>query len=177
MAILTLGTIVLMPLILPWEVGGMDVDPWSIARPLLILIVLPMGVGMMINSLAARWAALSAPVFLKIGSASLILLFVVLIFGNFKSLLRVMGSGAIAVSIVYVLGLFICGWLLGGPEVGTRGVLGLTTAARNFGAAMVPASGSLPDPNVNVMIIVNAIVGLVMTFLIAMWIRRKTALI
>jgi len=53
------------------------------------------------------------------------------------------------------------------------GVLGIATAARNFGAALVPAASSFSDPKVTIMIIVGAIVCLVVSFLAAGWLRRK----
>ncbi len=52
------------------------------------------------------------------------------------------------------------GWLVGGSKSQVRGVLGLSTTARNFGAALVPASNSFTDPKVTIMIIVGAIVCL-----------------
>ena len=55
-----------------------------------------------------------------------------------------------------------------------RGVLGLATAARNFGAALAPAD-CLDDPDVTVMVIVGALVCIVVTFAAAGWVRRRTA--
>ena len=65
------------------------------------------------------FAARSAPVLAKIGNASLLLFFVLLIALNVRLLLGVLGSGAILVAVLYFAGLFIIGWLLGGskPEV------------------------------------------------------------
>ena len=59
-----------------------------------------------------------------------------------------------------VLG-FGIGWLLGGPDAGTRRVMALGTGQRNIAAALVVASQSFDDPKVVVMVIVVAIVGLI----------------
>jgi hypothetical protein len=52
--------------------------------------------------------------------------------------------------------------------------MGLATAGRNFGAAIVPAANSFSDPKVTIMIIVGAIVCLVVSFIAAGWLRGKT---
>jgi len=116
-----------------------------------------------------------APVLAKIGNAALLLLFVLMVALNFRALLGVVGSGAILAALLYFAGLFIIGWLLGGSKTEVRGVLGLATAARNFGAALVPAASSFTDPKVTIMIIVGAIVCLVVSFIAAGWVRRRMA--
>jgi len=50
--------------------------------------------------------------------------------------------------------------VLGGPAGDTRRVLGLGTAQRNIAAALVVSRQSFDDPNVVVMVVVVAIVGL-----------------
>jgi predicted Na+-dependent transporter len=52
------------------------------------------------------------------------------------------------------------GWALGGSTRETRSVMGLGTAQRNIAAALVVANQSFEDPNVGVMVVVVAIVGL-----------------
>ena len=56
---------------------------------------------------------------------------------------------------------FGIGWLLGGPDAGTKRVMALGTGQRNIAAALVVASQSFDDPKVVVMVIVIAIVGLI----------------
>ena len=129
--------------------------------------------GMLLKSCAATFAGRAAPVLGKIGSASLVLLFVLLVVLNFHDLLGVIGSGAILATLLYFAGLFILGWLLGGSKPEVRGVLGLATTARNFGAALVPAASSFTDSKVTIMIIVGAIVCLIVAFLAARWLRRR----
>jgi BASS family bile acid:Na+ symporter len=177
MGLLTVGTILFLPFALPLMIAGLHTDPLSIARPLLLLVALPLAAGMLIKSFAATLASRVAPVLAKIGDAALLLLFVLLIALNVRALLGVLGSGAILAALLYFAGLFIIGWLLGGSKAEMRGVLGLSTTARNFAAALVPAATSFTDPNVTIMIIVGAIVCLVVTFVAAGWVRRKTMLI
>ena len=131
MGLLTLGTILFLPFALPLMIRGLQANPWTIARPLVLLIVLPLAAGILVNNLAATFAASAAPVLAKIGNASLLLFFVLLIALNVRLLLGALGSGAILVALLYFAGLFIIGWLLGGSKPEVRGVLGLATAGRN----------------------------------------------
>ncbi len=172
-ALLTAGTILFMPFALPLMIAGLTADPWSIARPLLMLIIAPLAVGMVVKSFAASFAARAAPLLGKIGNAALLLLFVLMIVLNFRALLGVLGSGAILAALLFFVALFAFGWLLGGSR---RSVLGLATTARNFGAALAPAENCFDDPKVTVMIIVGAIVCLVVSFSAAGWVRRRPTL-
>jgi len=175
MGLLTIGTIVFLPFALPLMVPGLQAAPWSIARPLVLLIVLPLAGGMFVNQVAAVPAGRAAPVLAKIGNAALLLLFVLLVGLNCTALLGVVGSGAILAALLFFAGLFVIGWLLGGASSRERGALGLATAARNFGAALVPAASSFSDPKVTLMIVVGAIVCLVVCFLAAGWLRRNAS--
>ena len=170
MALLTAGTILFLPFALPLMIPRLNADPWGIARPLLVLIIVPLAAGMLIKSRAETFAARAAPVLAKLGNASLLLLFVLLVALNARALLAVIGSGAILAALIFFTALFVFGWLLGGAQ---RSVLSLATAARNFGAALAPAENCFDDPKVTVMIIVGAIVCLVVTFVAAGWVRRR----
>jgi bile acid:Na+ symporter, BASS family len=172
MALLTAGTILFLPFALPLMIPGMQSDPWSIARPLLLLIVLPLAAGVLVKCHADSLATWARPLLARIATVTLVLLFVLLIALNWRALLEVIGSGAILAAILYFAGLFIIAWLIGGPEPEERAVLGLATTARNFGSALVPATSSFRNPHVTIMIIVGAIVCLVVSFVAAGWARR-----
>ena len=101
------------------------------------------------------------------------LLFLLLLGFNFSALLGVVGSGAILAAILYVIGLFAVAWIFGLAVPKEKEVLALATSARNFGAALVPAAASFDDPAVTTALIVNAIVGLVLSFLAAAWLVRR----
>ena len=174
MALLTFGTILFLPFVLPWLVPGLTASPWSIAKPLVLTIVVPMAAGMVIQKIAAPVSQRAAPILAKIGTLCLLVLFILLIALNVKALLGVIGSGAIAAAILYVVGLFALSWVgsfrFHGEE---KGIVALATSARNFGAALVPAANSFSDPAVTIMITVSAIVGLAACFLATVWVRGR----
>jgi BASS family bile acid:Na+ symporter len=176
MVLLTAGTILFLPFGLPIMIPGLHANAWLIARPLLLLIVLPLVAGMLVKGWAASFARRMAPILAIISNTALLLLFALLFFLNLRALLGVIGSGAILAAILYAVGLFALSWLSSRPFE-QRKVLALGTAARNFGAALVPAVSNFADPKITVALIVNAIVGLAFSFAAAAWLRgRKVGL-
>jgi BASS family bile acid:Na+ symporter len=173
MILLTLGTMLFMPLALPALVPGLNTPPLDIAGPLLLVIFAPLAAGMIVRPLLGSRAEFSARFLSRIGTASLLVLFALLIGLHIPALMDVLGSGAIAATVLFFIILFAAGWLLGGKRPEERGVLALGSSARNFGAAFVPATGGLRDPGVTLMLTMSAIVGLVMSFLAARWVRNR----
>jgi BASS family bile acid:Na+ symporter len=171
MTLLTAGTTLFLPFGLPLIIPDLQASPWSIARPLLIFILTPLAIGMLMQS---RGLLVSArPVLAKLANISALVLIVLLIALYFGDLLEIVGSGAIAASAIFIAGLFAAGYLLGGPQVGTKGALGLATAARNIAAALVPASQNFSDSKIMLMVVCCTIVTLLMLVPTAAWLRRK----
>jgi BASS family bile acid:Na+ symporter len=174
MLLCTFGTIFFMSLALPLFVAGLSMHPWEITRPLLLLIVVPLLAGMMLRPIAACWAEKGARLLSWVGNAALLVFSVVLLARNLPALMHVIGSGAIAAALIYFVLLFAAGWLVGGSSPEVKGAMALGVSARNFGAAFIPATGSLRDPGIIVMLTVSAIVGLASSFFAARWVRRRT---
>jgi BASS family bile acid:Na+ symporter len=173
MALLTLGTTLFMPCALPLVIPGLQASPWSIARPLVVFILTPLAVGMLLQSQKPALSNAAQPIFAKLGNISVLVLLALLVVRHFRDLLGVLGSGAIAASAVFFAGLYAAGYLLGGSRVEIKGVLGLGTAARNVGAALVPASQSFSDPKIMIMLVACTIVMLIVLVPAASWLRRK----
>jgi predicted Na+-dependent transporter len=64
------------------------------------------------------------------------------------------------------------GWIVGGHVIGIRRAVGLTTAARNVGVALVIATASFPDSAAVTAVIFVAIFQTVGLVLIALWMGR-----
>jgi BASS family bile acid:Na+ symporter len=172
MGLLTLGTILFLPMALPLMIGGFQADAWSIARPLLLFIVLPLVGGMFVRSFFAPLASRAAPILGVIGNAALVTFFVLLIALNFRALLGILGSFVIFSALLYFAGLFFISYLLSFAKPDARGALALATTGRNFGAALAPAASSFNDPKITTMILVGAIVCIIVSFGAARWLRR-----
>src|SRR3954464_4580548 len=55
MVLLMGGSIVFMPLALPLMIPGLSADPWGIAKPLLVVMVIPLAVGFAIALAKPAW--------------------------------------------------------------------------------------------------------------------------
>lgn len=172
--LLSAGTIAFMALAMPSMVPGLASAPWAIARPMLLLILLPLAVGLLMRATVPVMAQRLAPFLARIGNASLLVLFAMLVVLNFPRLIGVLGSGAVAAAILYTGGLFVLSRMVMPRRTHERGLLALGACARNFGAALVPVASSFRDPDVGLMIIVCAIVDLAVSFAFASWMARQS---
>jgi bile acid:Na+ symporter, BASS family len=160
MVLLMVLTVVYMPLVLPLLLEGVSVDPMKIARSLLLLMLLPLGVGLVVNARFGSIAEKMRVALNRISTLSLALLIGLLLLTNVQNVLALFGTRGIFASVLFLLAGAGIGWLMGGPGVGTKGVLALGTAQRNIAAALVVGGKDFDDPKVQVMIVVVAVVGL-----------------
>jgi bile acid:Na+ symporter, BASS family len=161
MVLLMVVTVGYLPIVLPLMLPGVTVDPWKIARSLVLLMLLPLATGLALKARYEDLARRVKPVLDWISNVSLILLVLLITAANIDKVLQVFGTRGILAGLLFIaLGLGI-GWLLGGSDASTKRVMALGTGQRNIAAALVVASQSFSDPKVVVMVIVVAIVGLV----------------
>jgi bile acid:Na+ symporter, BASS family len=161
MVLLMVVTVGYLPVVLPLLLEGVSVDPWKIARSLILLMLLPLAVGLALKAYYEAMAARVKPALDWISNVSLILLVLLISAANIDKVLDVFGTRGILAGLLFIAFGFAIGWLLGGPGNDTRRVLALGTAQRNIAAALVVGSQSFSDPKVVVMVIVVAIVGLI----------------
>ena len=161
MVLLMVVTVGYLPMVLPLLLPGVAVNPAKIAQSLVLLMLLPLGIGLALKSRYEELAARVKPVLDRISNVSLILLVVLITAANIDKVLEVFGTRGILAGLLFIALGFGIGWLLGGPGNDTRRVLALGTAQRNIAAALVVGSQSFSDPRVVVMVIVVAIVGLI----------------
>lgn len=160
MVLLMVLTVGYMPLVLPLLIEGVSVDPTKIARSLVLLMLLPLGAGLLVKARFCHVADGIRNTLNRISSLSLALLIVLLLVTNIQNVIGLFGTRGILASILFLLGGVGIGWLLGGPAFGTKGALALGTAQRNIAAALVVGGKNFDDPNVLVMVVVVAVVGL-----------------
>jgi bile acid:Na+ symporter, BASS family len=160
MVLLMVVTVGYLPLVLPVLLPGVSVNPAKIARSLFLLMLLPLAGALAVKARFAVAAARTKPVLDRVSNLSLILLVLLITAANINNVLAVFGTHGILAGLLVIAVGFGIGWLLGGPGMDTRRVLALGTAQRNIAAALVVGSQSFSDPQVVVMVVVVAIVGL-----------------
>jgi BASS family bile acid:Na+ symporter len=175
MVMLMVLTVGFMPLALPLLLEGVSVDPLKIARSLVLLMLLPLGVGLAVNARFAHFAQEWRGPLNRLSSLSLTLLIVLLLMTNIRNVIALFGTRGILASILFLIGGASIGWVLGGPGLGTKGVLALGTAQRNIAAALVVGGKDFDDPRVLVMIVVVAVVGLLILMPLARVLGSRSA--
>jgi BASS family bile acid:Na+ symporter len=173
MMLLMVGTIVFMPLALPFIVPGVKADPLDIAKPLLILMLLPLGFGFALARRNRRWLAGLLAFVKKVSNLAFVLLLVLMVGLNLKTMAATLGSFAIGTYALFVVMLVATGYLLSGPDKSTRDVFALGAGNRNISAALVVATAGFDDPAITVMLLIAAVVGLVVLLLLAKAMRRR----
>ena len=157
MVLLMVATVIYAPVVVPLVVEGAEVDPWDIASSLIVLMLIPLGIGLVIK---ARYAELAdgwvGPVG-QISSVALLLGIGAALFVSWRDIVGAIGSWIfIGTAIVLVAGL-ATGYLAGvGRSKSDKTVLGFATAQRNIAAAIVVATSL--GGNVMVLTLVGALI-------------------
>jgi predicted Na+-dependent transporter len=133
------ATVLYMPLVVPLAVPNASVNPWSIAMPLMLTMLLPLGIGLSVRELSPAWAELLRPAMGTTSSIALAVLVVMTFLSNLRGILNLLGTGAIVAA-------FLIGYVLGGHDPEIRGALGLATGQRNISAATVVATQASTTP-------------------------------
>ncbi len=176
MVLLMVTTVLYMPVVLPLMLSGVDISAWDIAKSLIFLMLLPLGVALLTK---ARWSDIADGLQPHMAQASSLSILVLLVGGvilAWDSIVSLIGTGGIISIFVFLLVSLALGYFAGGSDPGTRSVMGLGTAQRNISAALVVGGQNFSDsPNVLVTVIVAGIVGLVLLMPIAGELGRRMA--
>ncbi len=137
MVLLMVVTIVYMPVVLPLLLPGVSVNPWDIAKSLIVLMLIPLAIGLLVKSHSPDAADHWQPVMNKISGLAILILLVVGLGLNISNILNLIGSGGILALLLFIIGSLLIGFLLGGRDLSVRSVMGLGTAQRNVSAAIL----------------------------------------
>jgi bile acid:Na+ symporter, BASS family len=145
MLLASVGTVVCMPLTVPLLTEGLSASPWAIAKPLLLVVLLPMAIGVIIRRQADAFASKMLPFVKKLAGIAGLLWAVLCLIIYGKALLGVAGSFAVASELVF-FGIIFFGiyWLGFGLPYEQKIVLSIGVTTRNLGACLTPLL-SVPD--------------------------------
>ena len=140
MVLLMVVTVAYAPIVVPLAVEGASVEAMDIAGSLVVLMLIPLGVGLVIRAryagLADAWVGTAG----QISNVALMLGIGASLLVSWRDILGAIGSWIfIGTAIVLAAGL-VAGYLAGfGRAPGDRSVAALATAQRNIAAAIVVA--------------------------------------
>ena len=151
------ATVVLLPLMAPLLMKGLTLNIWSLAKPLLLLVLLPLVVCAAIKAWASPVADRLFPVAKRLGGISTLVTLGFVVVFHFRDIVRTVGSFAIGAEVLFLLGLAFVSYRLGfGLKQGQRSAMALAMATRN-GAPMLAVFTAFPDqdPRMLVMILLS----------------------
>jgi BASS family bile acid:Na+ symporter len=177
MLLTSAGMVTLMPFAVPVVVKGLTVDAWAIAKPLLMVVLLPLAIGMAILHASRGSAGRLQPFVKKTTVLATIALAVLSIVVYGKDLLGVKGSLAVAAQIVFFLVVTILPYWFGfGLRHEQKIVLSVGMATRNIGAALAPLFlASDMDQRAVVMVVLGLPIMVGFAFLASRWFGHPAA--
>jgi BASS family bile acid:Na+ symporter len=174
MLLLTVGTVALLPILLPILIPGRSADPWPILRPLLFTMLLPLALGVAIRRWSPKIADRLRPAVGILSNISMAVAVLLLSVLQVEAMIATFGSGTILAAVAYLTLLVVCGYAFGGPSAETRSVLALGTGQRNIAAALIVAKQISNDPAVTIMLIASTLAGLIVLVPTAIWFARRS---
>ena len=172
MMLLTVVTVVYMPIVLPLVLSGISVDAFTVAQSLLLQLLLPIGVGILAAQFMPGVVTKVQPWVGRLGNIALYALIVITLVGYYPNLLDIVGKGAFLVGLAFVAAAFGLGYLAGSGKDHLEDIGGLGTAQRNTAAGVIIALENFSDPNVLVMLTLANMLGIVMLLFIAKALSR-----
>jgi BASS family bile acid:Na+ symporter len=163
MPLAVVSTVILMPLLAPRLIPGLTLSSWSIGKPLLLTVLLPLVIGVGIKVKAPRVADKIFPVVKKIAGISTLLLLGFVVFLQWRELVSALGSFGIAAQVLFIVGMALVSYTFGfGLNQAQCSAMALGVSTRN-GSAMLVAITAFPnlDPNLLAMILLAVPVPLV----------------
>jgi BASS family bile acid:Na+ symporter len=162
----SLGTLVILPIMIPIVAPTLSADPWTIAKPLLLFIALPLAIGICVRLVIGDLADKAHPIVKRVTSVDIIIMLGVVAVLYWRDFVSAVGSYAIGAQILYYCLLAAAAYGLGfglSHEKKSTLVLGLCT--RNVGAALAPLM-SVPsvDPRATVMCVLAVFITLAVGF-------------
>jgi bile acid:Na+ symporter, BASS family len=174
MLLASVVTVVYMPLTVPFMVQGLSASAWTIAKPLLFLLLVPLAIGLVIQHRSGPLAARIHPPVKKVTGLDTVLMLILCLVVYGKEFLGAVGSYAIGTQILFFSFATVAPFFLSfGLPQGQRSVLALGMATRNLGAAFAPLFAVHDvDQRAIVMVALGVLMQASFSFAAATWFGR-----
>jgi BASS family bile acid:Na+ symporter len=160
MMLITVGVVLFLPFLAPWLIQGLAVDAWDLAKPLLIMVLLPLVVGVAIRELAHNASEKLLPVVQKIGMLFLLIALVLTFVIYGRELLTLVGSFAPGAQLLFFVAITALSYYIHfGLAQPQRSAMALGMCTRNI-AAVFAAFFGIEDPPEGLFVMVVFVVPL-----------------
>jgi len=139
MLLASVVTVAYMPIAVPLLVKGLSASAWTIAKPLVLFLMVPFAVGLIMQRRSASLASRIEPAVKKVTGLDTILMLLLCVILYGKKFAELGGSHAIGAQILFFSVATVAPYLLSvGLPRPQRTVISLGMATRNLGAAFAP---------------------------------------
>jgi BASS family bile acid:Na+ symporter len=160
MLLTTIGTVLLLPLMAPLLIKGVTVDAWSLAKPLLVMVLLPLVIGIVIRVSAPKAAEKLFPVVKKIGGIFLLICLVLTLVLYGREMLGAVGSFAPGAQVLFLVAITAISYSIGfGLKQQQRSAMALGMCTRNI-AAVFAAFFGITNPPAGLFVMIVLVVPL-----------------
>jgi BASS family bile acid:Na+ symporter len=155
MPLAMVATVVMLPLIGSFMIKGLTVNMWSLAKPLLLLILLPLVGGILLRLYANRFTDKIFPAMKRLAGITTVIAMLFVLALYFPDFISILGSFAIGAHILFVFGImFISYYLSFGLKKNQASAIALGMGSRNPAAMLVVYMAlQITDPKMLLMIL------------------------
>jgi len=139
MLLASAGTVIYMPIAVPLLVKGLTVSALTVAKPMLLLVMIPLVVGIAIQMRWPSTASFLQPYVKKITSVDTLLMLLVVVVMYGRGFAAAIGTWAILAQVLFFTLTIVASYALAfGVPPRRKSVLTLGLSTRNCGAALAP---------------------------------------
>ena len=133
------GTVIYMPIMVPLMIKGLTVSAWAVAKPLLLLVLIPLVIGVIIQNRWASFASRIEPFVKKFTGVDTLLMVILILIIYGKGFIGSIGSYAIGTQVIFFSVIAVASYAIGfGMPARQKSVMTLALTTRNCGAALAP---------------------------------------
>jgi BASS family bile acid:Na+ symporter len=150
-----LSTVVLLPLLAPLLIKGLTVKAWSLAEPLILLVLLPLAGCAAVRVYSSALADKLFPAVKRLAGISTLLILGFTVAFYFREFISTLGSFAIGAEVIFAVGIALASYRFGfGLKQEQRSAMALAMCTRNA-SGMFAVFTAFPeqDPSILVMIL------------------------
>jgi bile acid:Na+ symporter, BASS family len=139
MLLASAGTVIYMPLAVPLLVKGLTVSAWTVAQPMLFLVLIPLLVGIAVQLKRPSTASFLQPHVKKVTAVDTLLMLLVVVVMYGRGFVDAIGTWAILAQVLFYTLTIVASYALAfGVPPRRKSVLTLGLSTRNCGAALAP---------------------------------------
>ncbi len=172
-----LGMVLFIPFVLPALISGVSVTSWDIGKPLLMLVLVPLVIGIVFHQVSRSSALKACPYIKKISVIALVICLATTVLLYAKGILLSVGSLALLSHLLFYVILTAAAYASTfGMPMAQRSVLSIGICSRNSGPAFATA---LSIPNLDgrslVMCGLAILVQVTLSFVLAGWFGKRAS--